>query len=106
MEHAMTILRRSRYNPARGGHAPGDVREAFLEGIKALLDWQAGEPEPMVELRDRAMPVSTVAGLLWSCADTLPRDTRATLEDLGVELPGYVSYAAAARRLKPWITGR
>jgi hypothetical protein len=30
----MSILINSSYNPARGGHAPGDLRTAFEEALK------------------------------------------------------------------------
>jgi hypothetical protein len=91
------------YTPFISGHAPGDMRGAFIEGIEVLLDWQVGEPEPEVELRGRNVPIRTVVGLVWSSGDTLPRHARTTLEMLGIELRGSFSYAAAARRLKPWL---
>jgi hypothetical protein len=31
----MSILINSRYNPARGGHAPGDLRTGFEEAVEA-----------------------------------------------------------------------
>ena len=33
-------LVQSRYNPGRGGHAPGDLRDAFCEALKPSSDWK------------------------------------------------------------------
>ena len=97
------ILIRSTYRPSRGGHAPGDVRDAFLEAIDAHQAWQDGEPEPTVDLRDQAVPISRVCGLLWNCSDVLPGVAATQLRDLltGREGDRRVSpYATAARLLK------
>jgi hypothetical protein len=80
----------SHYKPHLGGHAPGDLRDAFHVAVDAVGEWEAG-PEPKVELRDKQVPVSRVFGLLWNCSDTLPGDER----------PG--SYAAGARLLKALV---
>jgi hypothetical protein len=42
---------RSSYNARLGGHAPGDLRDAF-SALDAFQDWEAGTPEPTVKLRD------------------------------------------------------
>lgn len=97
----MKILRTSFYNPARGGHAPGDVRDAFVEAIDAFADWPDGAPEPTVEIREQDVPISAVCGMLWNCSDTLPSLLRSVLEDVGIERCG--SYASAARQMKPAI---
>ncbi len=97
----MKILRSSSYNPARGGHAPNDVREAFMEAVDAFADWRDGAPEPTVEVREQDVPISAVCGLLWNCHDALPSLLRSVLEDVGIERCG--SYASAARYLKPAI---
>jgi hypothetical protein len=68
----MPLLVQSRYSPARGGHAPGDLRDAFLEAAQAYFDKKPGEPEPTVELREQRVPISKVFGLLWNCTDQMP----------------------------------
>jgi hypothetical protein len=46
---------RSSYNARLGGHAPGDLRDAF-SALDAFQDWEAGTPEPTVKLRDGDVP--------------------------------------------------
>src|SRR5687768_1357229 len=67
----MSLLPASRFSPSRGGHAPGDVRDAFIEAIEAYRAWKPGEPEPEVELRDELVPISSICRLLWNCDDVL-----------------------------------
>ena len=95
------LLRGSTYSPLRGGHAPGDVRDAFLEAIVAFMEWAEGEPEPTVELCNRPVPICNVCGVLWNCSDTIPRSEWDELKgaDPYDELQGH-SYAAAARFMK------
>jgi hypothetical protein len=62
-----------RYNPARGGHAPGDLRTVFEEAVEAICDWNEGDPEPTIEVRGREMAVSAVCGLLWTVTISCPR---------------------------------
>ena len=38
------ILTASCYKPALGGHAPSDVRDAFLNAIDDLRSWRPGMP--------------------------------------------------------------
>jgi hypothetical protein len=42
----MSILINSRYNPARGGHAPGDLRTAFEEAVEASAIGRATLSQP------------------------------------------------------------
>lgn len=101
-----TILKHSRYKPAIGGHAPGDLRDAFGEAVDAYEQWEDGAPEPTVELREQPVPISTVCGLLWNCADQLPGLLANQLRDLyrwPDEPPPSNTYGAAARRLKAMI---
>jgi hypothetical protein len=99
-----SILPGSFYNPARGGHAPGDVRDAFASAIEAYDVWRFGAPEPTVELRDRQVPISRICGLLWNCSDTLPNLWCRYFEEWGELAPG--SYAGAARLLRLLIARR
>lgn len=79
-----TMLPHWFYRPGIGGHAPRDVRNAFLEAVQAYEAWNAGAPEPTVELRDRPVNIPAVCGLLWSCSDILPGLEQRQLEDLGI----------------------
>lgn len=102
------ILVNSTYQPARGGHAPGDVRDAFLEAVNCYAQWDDGEPEPTVEVRGRAVSLSTVCGLLWNCSDIVPR---LTIDELCFAAPWPecdncrqgMTYAQAARLLKQMV---
>jgi hypothetical protein len=100
---AKSILVNSRYSPARGGHAPSDVREAFLTGIEQYVLWGDGEPEPIIELREQQVPLSTLCGLLWNCSDTVPRlDLDSLVGDCNTDIKGG-TYACVARWMKPEI---
>jgi hypothetical protein len=45
----MSYLDRSNYHPGRGGHAPGDLRDAFAEAVEDYI--YGGSPEPFVDVR-------------------------------------------------------
>jgi hypothetical protein len=74
----------ARYNPARGGHAPGHLRDRFLELIEGRLPDNAAEREELFDL----------CGQLWNCSDTLPSGCAEQL-DLRAG-----SYASLARQLR------
>jgi hypothetical protein len=96
------ILKHSRYNPGRGGHAPGDLRDAFVEAVDALQGFQPGAPLPTVEVREQTVPVTAMFRLLWNCPDQLPwSDYQAVCELLGDDenAPKRVTYDAASRKL-------
>jgi hypothetical protein len=94
----MPVLVKSRYSPGRGGHAPGDVRNAFLEGVEAM--WN-GDRNPVVELRDQQVPLAEVCGLLWNCNDVLPGNCVSIVQDIIRDWDRPLgSYARAARAVK------
>src|SRR5689334_16059239 len=76
------ILKRSRYNPGRGGHAPGDLRNAFEEAVEALDKHQIGCLMPVVEVREHEVPIDVPFRLLWNCPDILPRLLADQVNDL------------------------
>jgi hypothetical protein len=82
------------YTPAQGGHAPGNVRDAFLAAINAFEKWREG-PEPTVELEGGAVPISQVCGLLWNCTDQMPSGSWGRMDE-----PDGRTYAMGARVLK------
>lgn len=77
-----------KYQPNRGGHAPGHLREAFLE----YLD-DTDEPwGRTVFLNDEEKPIDWLIGQLWNCTDILP-----SMYYDALELTGQHTYSAAAR---------
>jgi excisionase family DNA binding protein len=84
------------YNPSKGGHAPGHLREAFLDYInnqfaedKNIEKAYIGEGEPV--------SIHWLIGQLWNCTDILPNIEIDTLEGLGIE--NVFTYAQAVRAL-------
>ena len=84
------------------GHAPGHIRDTFIEAVMAWMDWDGEPPEPVVPFdvnyEPDPIPISRACALVWNCTDALPGDEYAYLRD--AELPMHKStYAAAARAL-------
>jgi hypothetical protein len=104
----MTVLKQSFYKAARGGHAPGDVRDAFCEAVDAYEAWGDGEPEPSVEVRDQQVPINEVFGLLWNCIDVLPGSVYRQVCDFVTreEEPQAQTYAASARLMRGLVRAR
>ena len=97
----MLNLHSKSYSPVRGGHAPGHLRDAFVDAVDAYAAWKTGEPEPVVDLGGANIPVSRVFGMLWCCTDVLPGHLADTVNDhLRGERLRRHTYAAAARALK------
>jgi hypothetical protein len=76
--------RRLKYNPSRGGHAPGHLRDEFENLVfkDSDTDDQQGRLEPL-------------CGLLWNCSDIMPSGLCGYLD-----LPPGSAYAQGARYLK------
>jgi hypothetical protein len=75
-----------RYKQNRGGHAPGHLREAFIESLY--------NDDPMVEVDDIQRSIEWLCGQLWNCSDIMPG------EDCdAIELPQGSTYAKAARKI-------
>jgi len=98
-----SLLAESFYTPGRGGHAPGDLRKAFIEAVNAFEAWNPREPEPTVEVREQQIPISRIFGLLWNCSDTLPGEVRIHVADLDPHGEIRMTYSAAARWLKAQV---
>ena len=105
MQHSLLIG--SCYSPGRGGHAPGDLRDAFADAVDAFEAWGGGDPGPTIEVRGARLTVSAICGLLWNCSDIMPPTMRQRLNYLTKRppdgLPGN-TYAAGARLLKSLAT--
>jgi hypothetical protein len=100
---------RRRYHAPRGGHAPGHLREAFLEWLQESIHSPSEAPLPsMVEVGDEPRPITWLLGQLWNCSDILPRqDFESVNEILASENVPEIdrqTYAAAARALKPLVS--
>ncbi len=75
-----------RYKPNRGGHAPGHLRDAFVESLYT--------DDPNIEVDDTQRSVEWLCGQLWNCSDIMPG------EDCdSIELPRGSTYAKAARMI-------
>jgi transcriptional regulator with XRE-family HTH domain len=112
LERAEPLKRRgrrpSRYEPARGGHAPGHLRDAFLAWLQACIALPGDATMPTtIEVGDEQRPVSWLFGQLWNCTDTLPRwefdQVNDWLTSEGMPAIDRQTYAAAVRALKPLI---
>jgi len=77
------------FNPSRGGHSPGDLREAFGEMVERE-DFSS-------EVEIDGIPTSPqwVIGQLWNCSDIMPSYLCGCLE-LGLGS----TYARAVRYVK------
>ncbi|MBA7632945.1 hypothetical protein ES703_40501 [subsurface metagenome] len=78
------------YKANRGGHAPGHLRDAFLQYLDQGSDSDTvtvGESERVVSLR-------WLIGQLWNCTDILPHEYCAMLE-----LRQGSTYAKAVRKI-------
>ena len=94
------------YHPAQNlplsGHAPGHLRDAFLEWIDAGQPGIDIETGKWVEVAERALPIIEgqpvhpryLLGQLWSCTDVLPAHYCRTLD-----LPYGSTYAQAVRKI-------
>ena len=85
------IYNPAKFNPARGGHAQGHLRDAFLEAVEVDDD----NPVVAVGYDEVPMALSQLCGLLWNCTDVLPSHICDTLD-----LPLGSTYAVAARALR------
>jgi len=88
---------RRRYNPGRGGHAPGLLREAFTDWIDQRWRDESATPEEMhtVTIDDEERPIEWLIGRLWNCTDILPGTD---CDDL--DIPPGSTYAVAVRKVR------
>ncbi len=76
------------FDPARGGHAPGYLRDAFC-------GWDRNQPDgPLVVHTEdgRSCPLRWLVGQLWNSTDVMPGEV---CDDL--DLPPGSTYAQGAR---------
>jgi hypothetical protein len=85
-------MNRHRFNPSRGGHAPGRLRGFFIGLLD--LDEDLVQESWSRRMRDDMDPLAWVAGQLHNCTDIMPFEL---CQDLGL-LRGS-TYAQGARRV-------
>lgn len=94
---------RGRYKAYLGGHAPGHLREAFLDYLERYID---GEHPTTILVGWDEVPVSPswLLGQLWNCSDILPGMAWSAFEDYCLvhwqDPPRRRTYGAVARWLK------
>jgi len=91
------------------GHAPGHIRDAFLEAVGEFLAWPDGEPEPSIvvdlDYVPHVLSLRRLCGLLWNCRDILPGSDADALIDGGLDMRRR-TYGAAAQAMHRTITER
>lgn len=115
-----TILARRHYSAARGGHAPGHLRDALLacfEDPDSAAPWweTLGDTDALSfydpakqaawETKSTKERARWLTGQLWNCSDILPGDVVTQLLELAERsndppLPNIGTYATAARFLR------
>lgn len=103
---------KKRFNPGRGGHAPEQLRMAFVESIESsdAEPWYTALDEMLWfregDQRERWLNMSPeqrgrwLIGQLWNCTDCLPGSICGDLD-----LPQGSSYATAVRKLRDELCG-
>jgi transcriptional regulator with XRE-family HTH domain len=113
LERAVPLKRRGRrpshYQPARGGHAPGPLRDAFLGWLEESIQLLPEVPLPAtVEVEGEPRPVAWLFGQLWNCTDALPGHAVEQINDWltseGLPPIDRHTYASAMRALKPLVS--
>jgi hypothetical protein len=89
----MARYHRYRYNPARGGHAPNDLRNAFEEAVEIYI--RSGR---------KLMTLHELCGRLWNCSDVMPRHLCDEIGDL-TESRCH-TYAQGARHVREHLERR
>jgi transcriptional regulator with XRE-family HTH domain len=98
-----------RYDPGRGGHAPGHLRDAFLAWVQDCFHQPDEVPLPQtVVVGETERPVSWLLGQLWNCTDILPSGEFDQINDWliaeGLPRIDRQTYAAAVRALKLFVS--
>lgn len=70
----------TKFNPLRGGHAPSQLRQAFLDALEQFFVDNGDDISGDVEAG--AVSLRKLAGLLYNCSDILPRHYQSYVADL------------------------
>jgi len=100
-----------KYNPSRGGHAPGHLREALAQWVEQWSDSgkEYWPPYPSIAATvgwDQVnKPIEWLLGQLWNCNDIVSGDLLSQLNELCGEenLSRTRAYAAQVRRIKAML---
>lgn len=88
------------YNPSRGGHAPGHLRDAFVEYLDSE-QYQDGKLDitVLVGEEEREKPLRWLLGQLWNCTDIMPSEVCSI-----VDLRAGSTYAMGVRKVATEVT--
>jgi hypothetical protein len=93
----------AKFNPARGGHAQGHLRNAFHCLVGFLEEHNTSELRPDTPLAEgeaeNPYTPREIIGLLWNCTDVLPGHSYDVLRTAGLDFDRG-TYGAASRALK------
>ena len=99
----MRVYNPHKYNPARGGHTQGHLRDAFATAVEEYMThpYSTDDPDPIVKVGDHEveMPLSRLCGLLWNCTDCMPSGLAELIFDRDDHLHRR-TYAVGARAVK------
>lgn len=86
-----------RYNPARGGHAPGHLRDAFHDCLfeEEFMDGPESLDMEAVWHNGSMRSWRWLLGMLWNCTDIMPSEM---CEELGLEAGS--NYAQGVRSVR------
>lgn len=69
-------------HPLHEGHAPIVLHNAFQDAVDAFEDWQAGSPEPVINVYGKDVLISAIFRRMWKCTDILPSRIANAVQDL------------------------
>jgi hypothetical protein len=88
-----------RYDPRRGGHAPGHLRDWLYQYITGEID----------EFDPPQLSFERLTGLMWDCTDVMPSEVRQAMSELecqlGCDERPIFTVAQACRWLRPNLGG-
>jgi hypothetical protein len=78
-----------KFNPSRGGHAPGQLRDALLEALEGPDPWWnnlerdffSGRQQAAWDCMSPKQRGRWLIGQLWNCNDVLPGSVRSEMSD-------------------------
>lgn len=81
------------YQPSRGGHAPGHLRDALHDFVNHY--WVSANPlPPVIYVSGRRESLTWLLGQLWNCTDVIPDRVA-----LALHLERGTTYARAVRKI-------
>ena len=91
--------------PLHDRHAPTTLQDAFYEAMEIYEDWALLDPEPMVRLEGKEVPVSSIFGRMRGSDDIVPEKVRlafrAAASPLSADLASRdLTYAIVASRMR------